>query len=143
MNDLILYHLIWCNQRTFLINLIEHLIEALFERLIPRAIKEVLGKLVAASICAGLIVFALYNLYSFAGSWLIFAMPRGGKAGWISYADDPISFVTWAVVDSLPLIIAALAIVGYFLSKRAHRRAAFREFTQGSGSRPVVRQLED
>jgi hypothetical protein len=101
----------------------------------PSAFMETLGRL----ILVGCVVFAVYSLYTWASSGHVFRMiSRRGWPGWITYADDPVGFVFWAGFYSLPLIIPPLVIFGQFAWRRKFRRAAFRQFTDGSSRPPPV-----
>jgi len=86
------------------------------------------------------IVFSIYNLYSCVTTGLIFRPSRHDREGWITYSEHPISFVLWIGIYSLPLLFVVILIIGHFASKRQHKRAAFKEFKDGSGPPPLVRR---
>jgi hypothetical protein len=106
----------------------------------PSRLVEALGSLSLAA-CA---IFAVYNLYTWASSGFVFRISRHGGTGWIIYADDPVAFVLWAGLYSLPPIVGLLLMFGQFAWKRQIRRAALRQFADGSSRPPaIVRRWND
>jgi hypothetical protein len=92
---------------------------------------------------AGMAVFSFYNLYTCVKFGLIYQIARHRRDGWIAYADDPVAFVFWTGIYSLPVLIAALLACGHVSQQKHARRAALRQFTDGGGPPPIIRRLDE
>lgn len=101
------------------------------------------AKALGQFIIFGLVAFAAYNLYSCITLGLVYRIVRRGRSGWIAYADDPIFFLLWLGLYSLPFAVGVLIVIGRFVEKKQMRRAALRQFTEEVGPPPIVRRWDD
>lgn len=101
----------------------------------PGLLMKALGHL----FLAGFAGFGAYNLYTCIASGVVFRFARRRSSGWIAYADDPLAFLVWTGVYSLPLVVVTLMIFGHFSRIKQGNRAAFRQFTEGSGLPDITR----
>ena len=132
--------------RTIMHTLIAALFEALFGSLLRRweagaRTFEIIKKILGVLFFTWLIGFCFFNLYWLTVSGLVFRAARRNR-GWIDFTDDPIAFIAWSALYSVPLFLAALAIFAFISQRREHRRATFRHFTDGIGPPPLVQVMD-
>jgi hypothetical protein len=88
--------------------------------------------------------FGLFNIYTWAsvGTVFCFRKARYGGAGWVTYSEAPTPFVIWATLYSIPLLIPIILLAGHVLTRRQHRRMAFRQMVDGGGPAPIKRSID-
>jgi hypothetical protein len=105
----------------------------------PSPSREAIGKVVLLG--AG--CYALYNVYTCIQYGVVYWLACRGGSGWITYGDSPVSFVFWTFVYSLPLLITAILIWGYFSRRQEAKNATLRHFSEGLGPPPIIRSIND
>ena len=87
--------------------------------------------------------YGLYNLYNSIRYGVVYRHARRGDSGWIGYADDPLNFVFWTCIYSLPVLVLTLLIWGYFGRRREAKRATLRHFSDGLRPAPIIQSVND
>lgn len=105
-------------------------------------ILEFFKKALGLLFVAGLVGFCLCNLYWLVVSGLVFRLARRQRSGWIGFEEAPLAFITWSILYSTPILVAALAVFAFISQRREHQRATFRHFADGIGPPPIVEVMD-
>jgi hypothetical protein len=105
-----------------------------------RVLKNRVVLLWAVASASALVGFWLYILRRLAADGLVYTL--GNNAGWIGFDTHPIAFLLWSAVYCIPVLATAVMLLVQAARRRAQRRAAFRQFTDGLGPPPTVRIID-
>jgi len=86
--------------------------------------------------------WCLYNLYSLVTTGRIYGQHHR-VMNWIAFSEDEASFSISLFIYALPFVLLLGFCAGSILTRRQHRLAAWRQFSNGTGPAPIRRPVKE